>query len=81
MHDQLIEELIQLFTQLPNHSVQRIYRTLLLTGTNAKDGNYQSWGSKELESMSKDQLRDLIKEKRVLLNAEKVKYWWVNRNS
>lgn len=80
IHDQLVEELIRIFTQLPNHSVQRIHGALLLAAPDATGVNHKTWGGKDLETMSNDTLRALIKKKKVLLNAENVKNWWLNRN-
>lgn len=76
----LIEELIQIFIQLPNHYAHRTQGSLLLGATDATGGNHQTWGGKDLKNMSISRLKAFIKEKKVLLQAEKVKNWWLNLN-
>jgi len=69
----LVNELIDLFTQLPNHSVQQTDNRFYLQSYDAINGKTENWWVSELKSMSNQQLKDLIKKKKWLLTGDLVK--------
>lgn len=72
-NNKLLTELIKLFTQLPNHTVQQTDSGFYLQSYNAISGKTENWGASELKSMSNPRLQDLIKKKRWLLTGDLVK--------
>jgi len=74
--DKLIEELVSLFTQIPNHSVQRTDQWLLLQWYDATSDKTKFRSRSDLKRKSITHLKALIKEKRWLLVAEKAKQIW-----
>lgn len=71
-NSKLLNELIDLFTQLPNHSVQQTDSGIYLQSYNASSRKTENWRGSELKSMSNQQLKDLVKKKRVQLAGDAV---------
>jgi ribosomal protein L29 len=74
--EELIEELTELFGQLPNHSVQRIDLWLMLQSYDATNPTPQKWHRSDLKSMTIKELKALIKRKKGQLVGEYVKQIW-----
>lgn len=72
----LIEDLAEVFTQLPNHSVQCIDDWMLLQFYDATSGKTQIWSRTDLKTKSIGHLERLVKDKKWLLSAEIVKQLW-----
>ncbi|NGP89692.1 DUF2116 family Zn-ribbon domain-containing protein [Fodinibius halophilus] len=79
-NSKLLNELIDLFTQLPNHSVQQTDSELYLQSYNALSRKTENWHISELKSMSNQRLKDLIKKKRWLLAGEGLTNMLFNRS-
>jgi len=75
-NSKLLNELIELFTQLPNHSVQQTGDGFHLQSYNAFNGKTEKWDATDLKSMSNQQLKDLIKQKRWSLTGNLVKQFF-----
>lgn len=71
-NSKLLNELIDLFTRLPNHSVQKTDNGFYLQSYNALNGKTENWWDSELKSMSNPRLKDLVSKKRVLLTGDAV---------
>ncbi|GEM_PF-1409735 len=69
-NSKLVNELIDLFTQIPNHSVHNTGEGVCLQSYDAINGKTENWWGSELRSMSNQRLKDLIKKKRVLLTGD-----------
>jgi len=75
-HRELLEELIKLFRQLPNHSVQQTEHWLSLLSYNETSGNTEILYGPDLKSMTIKELTALIKKKKGQLVGEYVKQIW-----
>jgi DNA-directed RNA polymerase subunit RPC12/RpoP len=64
---ELIQKLADLFTSLPNHSVQFTGSGFYLLYWDALSGKTIKWNISDLQSMSNRKLKSLIKQKRWLL--------------
>ncbi|MDZ7692347.1 MAG: hypothetical protein U5K69_14630 [Balneolaceae bacterium] len=74
--DELIERLADLFSQLPNHSVQYADGRIVLQSYDAGSGNTQLWDRSKLKSMSIRRLKELITKKKRMLTAQKFIQLW-----
>ncbi|MDR8389503.1 hypothetical protein NC796_00045 [Aliifodinibius sp. S!AR15-10] len=78
--DQLIEELVELFRQLPNHSVQFTDKGFYLEEWDVINRTTQKWYLSELKSMSNQQLNGLIEGKKWRLAGENLANLLFNRS-
>ena len=71
-NSKLVNELIDLFTQLPNHSVQKTDDGFYLQSYNASSGKTENLWISELKRMSNQRLKDLIDKKKTRLASDAV---------
>ncbi|MDZ7692348.1 MAG: hypothetical protein U5K69_14635 [Balneolaceae bacterium] len=74
--DQLIDQLADLFTRLPNHSVQYADGRIVLQSYDAPGRNTQLWDRSKLKSMSIRRLKEHITKKKRMLTAQKFIQLW-----
>ncbi|MFH5885319.1 DUF2116 family Zn-ribbon domain-containing protein [Halalkalibaculum sp. DA3122] len=68
--EKIIGELVELFIEMPNHSVQNTDNGLYLIGVNAFTRTPQKWDLSDLQNMSNKRLNELKKGKKAQFTGE-----------